>query len=337
MTILITGGAGFIGTNFIFFYLNEGDDNLVVYDKLTYAGNSDNFKTLRNNHRFKFIKGDITNQDKLTKLLYEYKPRVIINFAAETHVDNSIQHPKSFVKNNILGTFSLLNAIRIYYESLKIKEKGNFVFLNISTDEVFGSLQSSSKPFTENSPFMPNSPYSASKASADHLVRSYYKTFNIPSITTHCSNNFGPYQNEEKFIPKIIKNALSWKKIPIYGNGKNIRDWIFVEDHCNAIVKIFKNGHVGQTYNIGAGKEVSNINLAKLICKKLNTIFPSQNGSYESLISFVKDRPGHDFRYSIDSAKLKINLNWKLSKTFDQALHNTVKWYVKKFLGLQKV
>ena len=337
MTILIIGGAGFIGTNFVFNYLNQRNDNLIVYDKLTYAGKKENFKTLRNNNRFKFIKGDITNKDKLKKVVFEHNPSVIINFAAETHVDNSIDHPKSFIITNIFGTFTLLNVIKKYYESLRSKEKNKFAFLNISTDEVFGSLKLLSRPFKENSPFMPNSPYSASKASADHLVRSYYKTYEIPSITTHCSNNFGPYQHEEKFIPKIIKNALKWSKIPIYGEGKNVRDWIFVDDHCKALIKIIENGHVGETYNIGAGKEVSNINLAKLICRKLDVICPNQNDSYETLISFVKDRAGHDFRYSIDSTKLKSSLDWKLTKTFDQSLHYTIEWYVKNFLGLEKL
>ena len=284
-----------------------------------------------------FIKGDITNQDKLIKVFFEHNPSIVINFAAETHVDNSIDHPRSFINTNILGTFTLLNVIKKYYESLRSKEKNKFAFLNISTDEVFGSLKLLSRPFKENSPFMPNSPYSASKASADHLVRSYHKTYKLPSITTHCSNNFGPYQHEEKFIPKIIKNALKWSKIPIYGEGKNVRDWIFVEDHCKALIKIIENGHVGETYNIGAGEEVSNINLAKLICRKLDVICPNRNDSYETLISFVKDRAGHDFRYSIDSTKLKSSLDWKLTKTFDQSLHYTIEWYVKKFLGLEKL
>ncbi len=333
MTILITGGAGFIGTNFVFNYLNKKNDNLIVYDKLTYAGNERNFDALANDKRFKFVRGDITNQDKLLKLINEYKPNTIVNFAAETHVDKSIRNPRNFVITNILGTFSLLNSIRIYFEGLKGKEKKNFIFLNISTDEVFGSLQLSSTPANENSPFKPNSPYSASKAGADHLVRSYFKTYNVPSITTHCSNNFGPFQNEEKFIPKIIKNSLNWKKIPIYGEGSNIRDWIFVKDHCNAIIKILENGIVGETYNVGASNELSNISLATLICTKLDIICPHKNGQYKNLISFVKDRPGHDVRYSIDSSKLKNSLNWEIRGSFDESLHATVEWYVKEFKG----
>lgn len=335
MTILINGGAGFIGTNFVFNYLKQKDENLIVYDKLTYAGNIKNFKSLEKDQRFKFIKGDITDQDKLTKEIFKHKPKTIINFAAETHVDNSIEKPSNFIKTNILGTFSLLSVIKNYFETLKIKEKKKFIFLNISTDEVFGSLQSSSMPFKENSQFKPNSPYSASKAAADHLVRSYFKTFDIPSITTYCSNNYGPYQNEEKLIPKIIKNSLNWEKIPIYGSGKNIRDWIFVKDHCNAIIKIIESGEVGENYNIGASNEISNISLAKLICNKLDKIHPHQNGPYENLISYVKDRMGHDFRYSIDSSKLKKRLGWETSEPFDRSLHSTIEWYVNKFTGLQ--
>ena len=337
MTILISGGAGFIGTNFVFQYLNQKNESLVVYDKLTYAGNKENFKSLEKDQRFKFIKGDIKDEDKLKKKIFEYKPNSIINFAAETHVDNSIVKPNNFIKTNILGTFSLLNVIKIYFETLKAEEKRNFIFLNISTDEVFGSLKLSSIPSTENSPFKPNSPYSASKAAADHLVRSYFKSYNLPSITTHCSNNFGPYQNEEKLIPKIIKNSLNWEKIPIYGSGKNIRDWIFVKDHCNAIIKILESGRAGESYNIGASNEVSNISLAKLICSKLNKICPHHNGPYELLISHVKDRPGHDVRYSIDSSKLKNSLDWHTSEPFDQSLHSTIEWYVNKFRSLKKL
>ena len=335
MTIFINGGAGFIGTNFVFNYLSQKDEDLIVFDKLTYAGNRKNFKPLEKDQRFKFIKGDITDQNKLTKEIFKHKPKSIINFAAETHVDNSIEKPGNFIKTNILGTFSLLNVIKSYFETLKAEEKRNFIFLNISTDEVFGSLKLSSMPSTENSPFKPNSPYSASKAAADHLVRSYFKSYNLPSITTHCSNNFGPYQNEEKFIPKIIKNSLNWQKIPIYGTGKNIRDWIFVKDHCNAIIKILESGRAGESYNIGASNEVSNISLAKLICSKLNKICPHYNGPYELLISHVKDRPGHDVRYSIDPSKLKRSLDWHTSESFDQSLHTTIEWYVKN-LEVQK-
>ena len=337
MTILVIGGAGFIGTNFVFNYLNEKDENLIVYDKLTYAGNKDNFKSLEKDGRFKFVKGDIIDIDKLTKEIFKHKPTSIINFAAETHVDNSIENPRSFITTNILGTFSLLNVVKSYYETLRTREQKNFIFVNISTDEVFGSLKLSSISSTENSPFKPNSPYSASKAAADHLVRSYFKSYNVPSITTHCSNNFGPYQNEEKLIPKIIKNSLNWEKIPIYGTGKNIRDWIFVKDHCNAIIKILERGRVGETYNIGANNEVSNISLAKLICNKLDKMCPHRNGSYERLISHVKDRPGHDVRYSIDSSKLKSSLDWNISESFDHSLHSTIEWYVNKFGSLKKL
>ena len=333
MKILVTGGAGFIGTNFVLNNLKHNDDHLIVYDKLTYAGNKKNFELIEPNNKFIFIQGDIIDEKNLMKVFLKYKPEKVINFAAETHVDNSIKSPKLFITSNIFGTFSLLEIIRGYYNNLNKINKKNFVFVNVSTDEVFGSLGFKTKPFTENSPFLPNSPYAASKASADHLVRSYFKTYNLPVITTHCSNNFGPFQNKEKLIPKIIKSALNWNNIPIYGDGGNIRDWLFVEDHCNALDLIIKKGKMGDNYNIGSENELSNINLVKIICDKLDNIYPNSKGSYKNLISFVKDRPGHDERYAVETTKIQNNFGWKPKNTFDEAIDYTLKWYIRNFIG----
>ena len=331
MTIFVTGGAGFIGTNFVFNYLKNNNEHLIIYDKLTYAGNKKNFETIEGDSNFTFIKGDITDKKQLIDAFFRYNPLKVVNFAAETHVDNSIKNPDVFITSNILGTFSLLEVARDYYNSMSDTNKKNFVLINISTDEVFGSLNFKIKPFTENSPFLPNSPYSASKASSDHLVRSYFKTYKIPTITTHCSNNFGPFQNKEKLIPKIILNALNWQTIPIYGKGENIRDWLFVGDHCNAIESIIKKGKVGDSYNIGGDNELSNIDLVRIICNKLDEIYPNQKGSYQKLISFVEDRPGHDVRYAVDCSKIKKSLSWKPRYTFEESLNYTLDWYIKYF------
>ena len=331
MTILVIGGAGFIGTNFVFNYLKQNNETLIVYDKLTYAGNKKNFEKIESNENFSFIKGDITDKKNLIDVFFRYNPQKVINFAAETHVDNSIKNPELFITNNIIGSFSLLEVVKEYYDNMATVNKKNFILVNVSTDEVFGSLNFKAKPFTESSPYLPNSPYSASKASADHLVRSYFKTYKIPTITTHCSNNFGPFQNNEKLIPKIILNALNWKSIPIYGNGENIRDWLFVEDHCNALDLIIKKGKVGDNYNIGGENELSNIDLVRIICNKLDTIYPNSRGSYQNLISFVKDRSGHDIRYAVDCSKIKNNFNWKPKSTFDVSINSTLKWYLKYF------
>ena len=331
MTIFVSGGAGFIGTNFVFNYFKNNSDHLIVYDKLTYAGNRKNFQKIEGYKNFTFIKGDITDEKKLTEVFLKYKPQKVINFAAETHVDNSIKTPELFIRSNVFGTFSLLEVVRNYYDSISEAHKKNFVLINISTDEVFGSLNFNTKPFTENSPYLPNSPYSASKASADHLVRSYFKTYKIPTITTHCSNNFGPFQNKEKLIPKIILNAINWEKIPIYGKGENIRDWLFVEDHCNALDLIIKKGNIGDSYNIGGKNELSNINLVRIICNKLDEIYPNPKGSYQKLISFVKDRPGHDKRYAVDSLKIKNSLGWKPKSNFGESINDTLQWYINFF------
>tara|TARA_B110000503_G_C7132077_1_gene407226 strand:- start:991 stop:1992 length:1002 start_codon:yes stop_codon:yes gene_type:complete len=328
MTILVSGGAGFIGTNYVLNRLNKNDEKIVVFDKLTYAGNIKNFLSLVENKKFVFIEGDILDKDKVKGVLKKYKPRAFINFAAESHVDNSILKPEQFVLTNVLGTYCILEVIKSYYENLTLEKKDQFKFLNISTDEVYGSLSLNEKPFTENSNYMPNSPYSASKAGADHLVRSFNSTFNIPVITTNCSNNYGPYQHHEKLLPLIINNAISWKKLPIYGNGENIRDWIFVLDHCNAIDIILDKGKVGETYNIGADTEIKNIKIVTLICELLDSILPNHKGSYASLITFVEDRLGHDKRYAINCSKLRNDLGWRPKVSFKDGLVKTINWYL---------
>ena len=328
MTIIVTGGAGFIGSNYVLNRLSKFDEKIVVLDKLTYAGNLKNFSTIKNNKNFHFIKGDITNNKTIKEILNTYNPRGLINFAAETHVDNSIEAPEEFVSSNILGTFTLLKEIKIYYETRKVNDPISFRFLNVSTDEVFGSLAQNDNSSTEDSSYKPNSPYSATKAGADHLVRSFFQTYKIPVITSNCSNNYGPYQNNEKLIPTIIKNALNWKSLPIYGNGKNIRDWIYVLDHCVALDLIFEKGKIGETYNIGSNLEMTNIEVVSIVCKVLDKITPHKNGSYSSLISFVKDRLGHDKRYALNCNKLKTELKWQPLTSFEEGILKTIKWYL---------
>ena len=337
MTILVTGGAGFIGSNFLIDWISQSNENIINVDKLTYAGNLRSLISINLSKNYFFEKGDIGDANFLKKLLTKYKPRALINFAAESHVDRSINDPSNFIETNIVGTYTLLESIKFYLKSINKTEKSNFRFIHISTDEIYGSLNKNDRPFNEKNRMLPNSPYSASKAASDHLVRAWYHTYNIPVITTNCSNNYGPYQFPEKLIPLVIVNALSGKKLPIYGDGKQIRDWIFVKDHCNAIIKILERGRVGESYNIGANNEVSNISLAKLICNKLDKMCPHRNGSYKRLICHVKDRPGHDVRYSIDSSKLKSSLDWKISESFDHTLHFTIEWYVNKFGSLKKL
>ncbi len=328
MTIIVTGGAGFIGTNFVLHRLSKFDEKIVVIDKLTYAGNFKNFSSIKSNQNFYFIKGDITNNRIIKETLQSYNPRGVINFAAETHVDNSIKSPDNFVQSNIIGTYTLLKEIKNYYEDNVTLDKDNFKFLNISTDEVFGSLSENDENSKESSSYNPNSPYSATKAGADHLVRAFYQTYKIPVITTNCTNNYGPYQNKEKLIPKVIKNALNWNPLPIYGNGKNIRDWIYVLDHCIALDTIFENGKIGETYNIGANLEMTNIEIVKLICELLDKIKPHKDGSYSSLIKFVKDRLGHDKKYALNCEKLKKELKWSPKISFEQGILKTIKWYI---------
>ncbi len=329
MTILVTGAAGFIGSNFVLDWLDSEDENIVALDNLTYAGNLDNLSCLSKDIRYFFIKGDINDTEYIFSTLKKYKPRAIINFAAETHVDNSISEPINFIETNILGTYKLLQNTLLYWKKLEVKEKNDFRFIHISTDEVYGSLDKTANPATEQNRYMPNNPYSASKAASDHLLRAWYQTYNLPVITTHCSNNFGPFQFPEKLIPLCIINAINDKPLPLYGDGKQVRDWVYVSDHCDAIRKVLKNGELGETYNIGGNSERTNIEVVQIICNLLDDIRPIKNkSSYAKLISFVKDRPGHDRRYAIDSSKIKKELGWQPKVNFESGMKKTVRWYL---------
>ena len=325
MNVLITGGSGFIGTNFIkkintlnFF------TKLVNLDKNTLSTSYLNLSDL-NNPNYIFIEGDIKDHNLINKLFNQYDFNLIIHFAAESHVDKSINDPESFMQTNILGTYNLLEQSRRYIEK---KNDKSFKFIHVSTDEVYGTLKNDEDAFSESYPYLPNSPYAASKASSDLIVRSYVKTFNFPAIITNCSNNYGPYQYPEKLIPLVINNCLSLQKIPIYGNGKQIRDWLHVEDHCTALLSIIKNGKIGEKYNIGGGVEITNLDMVNFICSILDEIRPKGKGSYRELISFVQDRPGHDTRYAINNSKIKNEINWKPLVDFDEGLRMTVKWYL---------
>ena len=326
-SVLITGGAGFIGSNFIPFFLeNNPDVGLVLnLDLLTYAGNPENLKELKNNDRYKFIKGDICDASLLDEIFKEYRIGYVIHFAAESHVDNSIENPDHFIKTNIRGTFELLQAALRHW-----KDKPANRFHHISTDEVYGSLGKSGY-FTESTPYAPNSPYSASKAAADFLVRSYHHTYGLNTVTSNCSNNFGPKQHDEKLIPTIIRKALAGEEIPIYGDGSNIRDWLYVVDHCRAVDLIFHKGSAGETYLIGGNNEYNNLYIARKICEILDEYLPAPHGSYADQISFVTDRPGHDYRYAIDASKIESELGWSPEESFDSGLSKTVDWYIAKY------
>ena len=329
MTILVTGGAGFIGSNFLIDWISQSNENIINVDKLTYAGNLRNLISINFSKNYFFEKGDIVDADFLKKLLIKYKPRAVINFAAESHVDRSINDPSNFIETNTVGTYTLLETIRFYLKSIDKIKKSNFRFIHISTDEIYGSLNKNDQPFNEKNRMLPNSPYSASKAASDHLVRAWHHTYDIPVITTNCSNNYGPYQFPEKLIPLVIVNALSGKKLPIYGDGKQIRDWIFVKDHCNAIRCILENGRIGEVYNIGGWNEKSNLEIVRQVCELLDKLKPRKdNTSYQRQIAFVKDRPGHDKRYAIDARKIEKELGWKPSHTFESGIQKTVKWYL---------
>ncbi len=328
MKILITGGCGFIGSNFALKQVNETKNIILNYDKLTYAGNKDNLLSIIDSKNYTFINGDICNYDQIEKTVMNFKPEGIIHFAAESHVDRSIDNPQAFIQTNIVGTSYLLNATRKYFNTLSKNFKNQFRFIHISTDEVFGSLGSKGY-FNEKTPYSPNSPYSASKASSDFLVRSWNKTYKIPTIVTNCSNNYGPFQFPEKLIPLIIANCFDEKPLPIYGKGENIRDWLYVEDHCDAIAKVLYEGVVGETYNIGGENEYSNLDLVKIICKEMDKLKPRKNlRPYADLINFVNDRPGHDFRYAIDSRKIQSQLNWRPNEDFKSGIVKTIKWYI---------
>jgi len=326
---IVTGGSGFIGSNFIHFILSNGyADKIIDLDKLTYAGNPQNLLKYDNDKRYAFVQGDICDQELVQELFLLHKPDVIINFAAESHVDRSIDGPSDFIRTNISGTYTLLQKSLRYYQSLTKEDQKSFRFHHISTDEVFGSLDNDGI-FTEETPYDPSSPYSASKASSDHLVRAWHRTYGLPIIISNCSNNYGPYQFPEKLIPLMILNCLQEKPLPVYGTGENIRDWLFVDDHCDAIHTIIEKGGIGETYNVGGNNEIKNIDIVKTICNLLDNIRPSENlKSYQELITFVKDRPGHDLRYAIDSSKLQNKLGWSPKETFETGIRKTIDWYL---------
>jgi dTDP-glucose 4,6-dehydratase len=336
MTILVTGGAGFIGANFVIDWLKQSSEPVVNLDLLTYAGNMENLISLVNDERHIFIQGDIGNTALVTKILHEHRPTAILNFAAESHVDRSILGPEEFIQTNVIGTFRLLESARKYWSQLPIEEKKGFRFLHVSTDEVYGTLDKEEPPFSELHQYQPNSPYSASKASSDHLVRSYFHTYGLPTLTTNCSNNYGPYQFPEKLIPLVIHNAIEAKPIPVYGDGMQIRDWLYVGDHCRAIRTVLRNGIPGEVYNIGGLNEKTNLEIVLTICDQLATAIPNHpqslpqgtSNGFRRLISHVTDRPGHDRRYAIDSSKIETQLGWKPLETFDTGLAKTVQWYL---------
>ncbi|MEQ6292394.1 dTDP-glucose 4,6-dehydratase [Vogesella sp. GCM10023246] len=327
--ILVTGGAGFIGANFIFDWLSINNEAVINIDKLTYAGNLQTLNAIEGDGRHHFIRADIGNRALLSSLLAKHRPRAIINFAAESHVDRSIYGPDEFIQTNVVGTFNLLEAVRGHWSGLAKDEKTSFRFLHISTDEVYGSLAPDGAPFTETNRYEPNSPYSASKAASDHLVRAWHHTYGLPILTTNCSNNYGPYHFPEKLIPVVILNAIASKPLPIYGDGQQIRDWLYVKDHCSAIRRVLEAGKVGETYNVGGSNEKTNLDVVSTICTILDELQPRNDGrSYTEQITFVADRPGHDHRYAIDARKLERELDWRPTETFDTGIRKTVAWYL---------
>ena len=329
--ILVTGGSGFIGANFILNWLSKNEEPLVNLDKLTYASNQDNLKNLKNSKNYFFEKGSIEDLSLVTALLEKYQPRAVINFAAESHVDRSISDSDDFIQTNILGTHTLLKASLKYFETLKGSEKDNFRYIQISTDEVYGSLKDKDPQSLEDSPYFPNSPYSASKASGDHLARAWHETFGLPVITTNCTNNYGPFQHEEKLMPLMISHSLKGKKLPIYGDGSNVRDWLYVKDHCDALSLVLKEGRTGETYNIGGKNEIKNIEVVTQICNLLDDIYPKKNGgSYSDQITFVEDRLGHDYRYGLNISKIEKEIGWTPKENFSSGINKTVEWYLKK-------
>jgi dTDP-glucose 4,6-dehydratase len=355
MTILVTGGAGFIGSNFILDWLAQSDEPVINLDKLTYAGNAENLASINEDERYTFSHGDIGDSELVARLLEQYQPRAVLNFAAESHVDRSIHGPEDFIETNILGTFRLLEAVRAYWNKLEADARADFRFLHVSTDEVYGTLAPDADAFTEMHRYEPNSPYSASKASSDHLVRAYHHTYGLPVLTTNCSNNYGPYQFPEKLIPLMIHNALAGNPLPVYGDGQQIRDWLYVGDHCSAIRRVLEAGRVGQVYNIGGLNEKANLDIVNIICDLLEELAPENPNSrtlssslraqrsnpghshedkdvnpegFKSLITFVKDRPGHDRRYAINADKINNELNWQPAETFETGIRKTVHWYL---------
>ena len=326
--ILVTGGAGFIGANFVLDWLQGCEEAVLNVDKLTYAGNLGTLKSLQGDARHVFARADICDRAAMDALLAEHKPRAILHFAAESHVDRSIHGPADFVQTNVVGTFTLLEATRAYWNALPDAEKQAFRFLHVSTDEVFGSLSATDPQFSETTAYAPNSPYSATKAGSDHLVRAYHHTYGLPVLTTNCSNNYGPFQFPEKLIPLMIANALAGKALPVYGDGQNVRDWLYVGDHCSAIREVLARGTPGETYNVGGWNEKKNLEVVHTLCDLLDQLKPKADGSYRDQITYVKDRPGHDRRYAIDARKLERELGWKPAETFETGLAKTVQWYL---------
>ena len=329
MTLLVTGAAGFIGSNFVLDWLEQSNEPVVNLDLLTYAGNLENLKELEGDPRHQFVRGNIGDRNLVANLLADTKPRAVINFAAESHVDRSIHGPGEFIQTNIVGTFNLLESVRGFWNDLPEAEKAAFRFLHVSTDEVYGSLSKEDPPFSETNPYEPNSPYSASKAASDHLVRAWHHTYGLPVLTTNCSNNYGPYHFPEKLIPLCILNALNGKPLPIYGDGQQIRDWLYVKDHCSAIRRVLEAGQLGETYNVGGWNEKANLDVVNTLCAILDELKPRADGqSYATQITFVQDRPGHDRRYAIDARKLEKELGWKPQETFETGIRKTVQWYL---------
>ena len=327
--ILVTGSAGFIGANFVLDWCAQHDEAVISLDKLTYAGNLENLDSLKSNPRHIFVQGDIGDAALVAGLLAKYQPRAVVNFAAESHVDRSIHGPEDFIQTNVVGTFHLLEAVRAYWSDLADTEKSAFRFLHVSTDEVYGSLAKDEPAFTETHRYEPNSPYSASKAASDHLVRAYHHTYGLPVLTTNCSNNYGPYHFPEKLIPLMIVNALAGKSLPVYGDGQQIRDWLYVKDHCSAIRCVLEKGRLGEVYNVGGWNEKANLDIVHIVCGLLDELRPRQDGlSYSGQITFVTDRPGHDRRYAIDARKIERELGWKPAETFETGIRKTVQWYL---------
>jgi len=336
--ILVTGGAGFIGSNFVHTWLAGATEPILNLDKLTYAGNLSNLDVFHDDPRHVFVRGDIGDRSLMRELLATHRPRAIVNFAAESHVDRSIAAAEDFVQTNIVGTFRLLEAVRDYWSGLDAGERDTLRFVHVSTDEVYGTLSPDDPPFTETNAVAPNSPYAASKAASDHLVRAWHHTYGVPVLTTNCSNNYGPYQFPEKLIALVIHNALEARPLPVYGDGLQIRDWLYVEDHCRAIIRVLEAGRVGQTYNVGGGNEQSNLDVVRIICATLDELRPWHGGRrYEELITFVPDRPGHDRRYAIDARKIERDLGWRPRETFETGIRKTVQWYLDNQAWVQSV
>jgi len=327
--ILVTGGAGFIGANFVLDWLAQSDESVLNLDKLTYAGNPENLASLKGDPRYLFVQGDIGDAALLDRLLAQHQPRAVVNFAAESHVDRSIHGPEDFIQTNVVGTMRLLQSVRAYWQGLSEPLRANFRFLHVSTDEVYGSLSPTDAAFTENNKLEPNSPYSASKAASDHLVRAWLHTYGLPVLTTNCSNNYGPLHFPEKLIPLVIVNALAGKPLPVYGDGLQVRDWLYVKDHCSAIRRVLAAGRVGEIYNVGGWNEKPNIEIVKTICTLLDELRPRDDGSsYQTQITYVQDRPGHDRRYAIDASKIERELGWRPAETFASGIRKTVLWYL---------